>query len=99
MVVELFNPTASDMYFPLSWLRNICSSCLVLFAQGALALSQPHGSYQMSLSIETIRLRTKANGIWASQGYPAVTVCGQVTTGGHGFSMEMRWVDAAPKGR
>ncbi len=39
----------------------------------------------MALSIEPIRLRTMADGIWAGRRSLGVTICGQVTTGGHGF--------------
>ena len=33
--------------------------------------------------------------IWAGGGCPDLTICGQVTAGGHSFSMATKWRQAA----
>jgi len=49
----------------------------------------------MRLSIERIRLRAAANRIWEAGEYPDLTICGQVTADGHGFSMATKRRQAA----
>jgi len=50
-------------------------------------------------SIEPIRLRSMANGIWAGRGCSGLTICGQVTTSGHGVSLAIPSIERAPKRR
>jgi len=63
------------------------------------AVSQAHESCQRAVFVEPIRLRTTADGVWVGGGGPDLTICGQVTADGHGFSMAITRQAAALQSR
>jgi hypothetical protein len=72
-----------ESIFPKVWVRSSESTAETMVTARLLPMAH---------SIEPIRLRTTAGCDLGGRRYSGITICGQVTTGGHGFRTTPQWV-------